>query len=180
MAEIIHLLGSLGEFVGAIAVVATLVYLAIQVRHGSVLLEANNAAMDESARLARAAAVDRYSDAVSRWRGRIIESEELASLWHTAVRGDELDDVSRLRFDNLVIDWLNTYRANFRRARTVGDDGLARQAIVSVAGPLIDSAILKDGWESGRPFNELGAPDFVAAVEEEIAARTVQSREPVQ
>ena len=40
MAETIHLLGSLGEFVGAIAVVLTLIYLAIQVRHGSALLEA--------------------------------------------------------------------------------------------------------------------------------------------
>jgi hypothetical protein len=175
VAETIHVLGSLGEFVGAIAVVVTLVYLAIQVRHGSVLLEANNAAMDESARLARAAAMDRYSDAVSRWRGRIIESEELARLWHAAVRGDELDDVSQLRFENLVIDWHNTYRANFRRARTVGDEGLARQAVVSVAGPLADSAVLRESWDRGRPFNELGAPDFVAIVEEEIAARTAQS-----
>ena len=175
MVETIHVLGSLGEFVGAIAVVVTLVYLAIQVRHGSVLLEANNAAMDESARLARAAAMDRYSDAVSQWRGRIIESGELASLWQAAVRGEEMDDVSRLRFDNLAIDWMNTYRANFRRARTVGDDGLARQALMSVVGPLVDSAALKEAWDSGRPFNELGAPDFVAAVEEEISARTSRS-----
>jgi hypothetical protein len=173
--ETIHLLGSLGEFVGAIAVVVTLVYLAIQVRHGGVLLEANNAAMDESARLARAAAMDRYSDSVSRWRGRIIESPELASLWHAAVRGDEMDDVSRLRFDNLVIDWMNTYRANFNRARTVGNAGLVRQAVVSVANPLVDSAVLKDAWERGRPFNELGAPDFLAAVDADVAARTARS-----
>ncbi len=31
--ELSQLLGNLGEFIGAIAVVATLVYLAIQVRH---------------------------------------------------------------------------------------------------------------------------------------------------
>lgn len=175
MAESIHLLGSLGEFVGAIAVVVTLVYLAIQVRHGSVLLEANNEAMDESARLARAAAMDRYSDAVSRWRGRIIESEELARLWSAAVRGDEMDDVSQLRFENMVIDWKNTYRANFRRANTVGDSGLARQAVVSVAIPLSDSAVLRDAWDRGRSFNELGAPDFIVAVEEELAARNQRS-----
>jgi hypothetical protein len=50
MAETIHLLGSLGEFIVAIAVVLTLIYLAIQVRHGSALLEADNAAMDEPSR----------------------------------------------------------------------------------------------------------------------------------
>jgi hypothetical protein len=133
MAETIHLLGSLGEFVGAIAVVLTLVYLAIQVRHGSALLAANNAAMGENARLARAAAMDRYSDAVSRWRGRLIENGEVALLWQKALHGGAMDELSRVRLQNLLIDWHNTYRANFRRARTVGDEGLERQAVMSVA-----------------------------------------------
>jgi hypothetical protein len=175
VAETIHLLGSLGEFVGAIAVVLTLIYLAIQVRHGSALLEANNAAMEESSRLARADAIDRYSDAVSRWRGRLIEDEGVALLWQKALRGEEMDDVSRLRLENLLIDWHNTYRANFRRAKTVGDEGLQRQAVVSVAGPIVASAVLRASWETGRPFNELGAPDFLEAVDEEIAARTGRS-----
>ncbi len=175
MAETIHLLGSLGEFVGAIAVVLTLVYLAIQVRHGSALLAANNAAMDESARLARAAAMDRYSDAVSRWRGRLIENEDVALLWQKAQRGDEMDELSHLRLNNLYIDWINTYRANYRRAQTVGDEGLVRQALTSVVTVLISSAPLRDFWELGRPFNELGAPDFLNAVDAEIAARTTRS-----
>ena len=43
-----QLLGNYGEFVGAIAVVATLVYLAVQVRHGKEATEANTRSMDES------------------------------------------------------------------------------------------------------------------------------------
>jgi hypothetical protein len=39
--ETIQLLGNVGEFVGAIAVVVTLVYLAVQVRHGSEATEIN-------------------------------------------------------------------------------------------------------------------------------------------
>jgi hypothetical protein len=35
MLEITQILGNLGEFVGALAVVATLIYLAIQVRHSA-------------------------------------------------------------------------------------------------------------------------------------------------
>ncbi len=46
--ETIQMLGSLGEFVGAIAVVATLVYLAIQVRHSKEAMEANTKSLDES------------------------------------------------------------------------------------------------------------------------------------
>ena len=43
-----QLLGNYGEFVGAIAVVATLFYLAVQVRHGKEATEANTRSMDES------------------------------------------------------------------------------------------------------------------------------------
>ena len=46
------LLGNLGEFVGALAVVATLIYLAIQVRYAKASLDANTAALAEDRRLA--------------------------------------------------------------------------------------------------------------------------------
>ena len=50
--ETIQMLGSLGEFVGAIAVVATLVYLAIQVRHSKEAMEGNTKSLEESRQLA--------------------------------------------------------------------------------------------------------------------------------
>ena len=40
--EAIQILGSLGEFVGAIAVVATLIYLTIQVRNSREAMEENS------------------------------------------------------------------------------------------------------------------------------------------
>ena len=45
--ETAQLLGNFGKFIGAIAVVATLVYLAIQVKHSEGALEANIRALDE-------------------------------------------------------------------------------------------------------------------------------------
>ena len=50
--ETTALLGNLGEFVGALAVVATLIYLAIQVRYAKASLDANTAALAEDRRLA--------------------------------------------------------------------------------------------------------------------------------
>ena len=44
-------LGALGEFIGAIAVVVTLVYLALQVRHGREALTANTRELEQSSRL---------------------------------------------------------------------------------------------------------------------------------
>ena len=92
MIEITQILGNLGDFVGAFAVVATLIYLAVQVRHSAQLLQISNEASQENARRARAAAIDRHSDAVSRWRGRLIENEAVASLWGSAIDGEQLDD----------------------------------------------------------------------------------------
>jgi hypothetical protein len=46
-----QLLGNFGEFAGALAVVATLFYLALQVRHSREATEANTRAMEESRRL---------------------------------------------------------------------------------------------------------------------------------
>ena len=47
-------LGSIGEFVGAIAVVVTLAYLAVQVRHSKEATEANTRMMEENRKLALA------------------------------------------------------------------------------------------------------------------------------
>ena len=52
--EITELLDNLGEFIGSIAVVVTLFYLALQVRHGKEATEANTRALDENRRLALA------------------------------------------------------------------------------------------------------------------------------
>ena len=49
-----QLLGNIGEFVGAIAVVVTLGYLAVQVRHGREATEANTRSVAQSERVARA------------------------------------------------------------------------------------------------------------------------------
>jgi hypothetical protein len=49
-----QLLGNYGEFIGAIAVVATLGYLALQVKHSKASVDANTSALDEARRLALA------------------------------------------------------------------------------------------------------------------------------
>ena len=49
--EIASILGSVGEFVGAIAVVVTLIYIATQVRLGKEATEANTKQMEETRKL---------------------------------------------------------------------------------------------------------------------------------
>ena len=156
-------LGSIGEFVGAIAVVLTLIYLTIQVRQ-------SREAMEENSRLARTSAMERQSDVVSRWRGRLINDADVATLWHKVVDGEDVDEITAIRIQNLLIDWFNTYRSYFLRARAVGLEGLAEQAVKSIALPMVGSPSLHTYWEASRPMHDLAAPEFVNAVDAELKA----------
>ena len=169
MFKIIEALGNLGEFIGAIAVVATLVYLSIQVRHSRALLEANNITMRENNRLAKAAAMDRYNEVVSRWRGRLVESEDVAAIWDAALKGEPIEGVDAVRFEHLWVDWINTYRSNFRLANAVGDEGLKRQAVRSIVASMRDCSLFLKMWEWSRPFNEDSSMDFVNAIDAALA-----------
>ncbi len=78
--ETIQMLGSLGEFVGAIAVVATLVYLAIQVRHSKEATDANTRSLDESRRLEMAHAYQARADSAAQAYRQMADSEYLAPI----------------------------------------------------------------------------------------------------
>lgn len=154
-------LGALGEFIGAIAVVATLVFLALEVRHGAKTIEETN-------RLERIAAIDRHNDSISRWRGRLMESEALAKIWIAAFNDEAMNDSDRLRLQNMYIDFMNTQRANFARAKAVGEDGLARLSALSIANETFGSRMLMSRWDEARSWMQLVAAEFVSAVDAEM------------
>jgi hypothetical protein len=151
-------IGAVGEMVGAAAVVISLVMLTFQVRYSAQTTE-------ESNRLERSAALDRHSDTISRWRGRLSADGELAGIWLTASKDGELGDVEEVRLNNLWIDLVNTQRSNFARARIVGETGLARQAVLSIAVEMGQSRRLRHQWESMRPWSELSSSEFASLVD---------------
>jgi hypothetical protein len=77
-----QLLGNYGEFVGAFAVVGTLVYLAIQVRHGKIATEANTLAIEESRKLALAQSFQARTQLVDASMVEIANSGELAPIMY--------------------------------------------------------------------------------------------------
>ena len=96
-----QLLGNYGEFVGAIAVVATLFYLAVQVRHTKEATDANTRALEESQKIARTDSYLRRADVMERSATQGALSEELASIVLKARRGaiGELTELERLRLE---------------------------------------------------------------------------------
>ena len=97
--ELSQMLGNYGEFVGAIAVVATLLYLTIQVRHSRDLLEENRKiALSQVNQSRTALAVDgeKWAADTSEIFVKLEESDD----WYRAV--DELSPVERMRFKFLM------------------------------------------------------------------------------
>jgi hypothetical protein len=154
-------LGAIGEIVGAVAVIVTLVYLAIQVRHSSKTLEENTAQL-------RISSVHDYTVSLAAWQRQIYSSPAMAELWIKG-RNDlsQLDEVDRDRFQMLALDFFITFRSGYAVAEAAGHAGQARLAAASVARAVHLYPGFRELWKSlGRQTSELVEPRFVAAVEE--------------
>lgn len=156
-----ELLGNLGEFLGSLAVMVTLVILVVQVRQSA-------KAVAESNRLQRAAAIDRHSDTIGRWRHQIASSPDMVQIWLDAREDRPLDEAARLRLNFMWINFVNAQRSNFVRAHTVNDLGLARQAVLAVAVEASASATLRREWDHVRAWNSLASADYTREVEAAI------------
>ena len=96
-----QMLGNYGEFVGAIAVVATLFYLAVQVRHTKEATDANTKALEVSQKIARTDSFLRRTDVMERSAAQVALSEDLANIALKARRGaiNELTELERIRLE---------------------------------------------------------------------------------
>ena len=95
-------IGAIGEIVGAVAVFASLIYLAIQIR-----------AQNKESRLG---AIFEFTDLYNQINDTITSNSEMADIWKKAIseRGlGNLDDAERIRFSSLLQKitrtWENSY-----------------------------------------------------------------------
>ena len=98
-----------------------------------------------------------------------MENADLATIWLAAYNNGDLSEIEILRLNNLWVDFVNTQRANYGKAKTVGDEGLARQAVVSVVMEVTASEILKTLWEQTHLMVGLASPEFVKEVDRVIS-----------
>jgi hypothetical protein len=156
--EVTGILGNVGEFLGALAVMVTLLILVLQVRQSA-------RAVEESNRLQRSAALDRHSDSIGNWRMQVAGSSEAAAIWLKGGEDTELSTVERLRLNFLWICYVNMHRSNYIRAQTVGDSGLARQAVLAIAVEASLSNTFRDEWQDVRGWSSLASAEFVDEVD---------------
>ena len=130
-----ELLGNYGEFVGAIAVVVTLIYLVVQIRH--------------STRATRAASHHAITDSLNVGNIAQAQDAELAQIFLSGCEDRaRLTDVERQRFDMLMISYFHALDSLFYSAQIgTGEMDLLKAEEPGVA-QLVSSAAVSDWWEN--------------------------------
>jgi hypothetical protein len=151
---------AISELVGAAGVIASLIYLSIQIRH-------NSRQVDEQTRALNAASLEAIEAAFSRWRQPIASSEQAASVWRRCLEdfeslsADEQTQASAM-LQELCWSWVTTL------FRTTSGDFTGMDAEVGIKNLL---AVLRNpGARQWWDQNSEEYPDnFVALVESRIA-----------
>lgn len=119
-------LGAIGETVGGIAVVVSLVYVAFQIRQNSRQIEQNSRHLEASMYYAT-------NDAFYRWFAMLAGDENLAALWRRVVAGETLEHEDRTRAHALLTMLFLSYENNFQQFR-IG--AVKRDALDVASSPL--------------------------------------------
>jgi hypothetical protein len=114
-------IGAIGELIGALAVVVTLLFLTIQIR--------------QSTRAVRHATERGVAEDANAWRYKIIENAEVSQLFRTGLRDPEaLDENDRYRFRMLLDALFTHWQHAVKSGQADAIDNANIQRILSQAG----------------------------------------------
>lgn len=152
-------LGALGEFVGSIAVLATLVYLAFQTRQNGLMLSQSKDAQT-------ATMIQANMNLWHNLYGRILESAETARIFRAVKSGREVANEDRERVDALLTMWmLNLENLLFQsRLNPFLDnvDEILEPIFDQNVAMFMSSAHAREWWRSS---SRVFGPNVVAAID---------------
>ena len=149
--------GALGELVGAAAVLATLVYLAIQTRLTRKAVEESS---QHAYQQATHTAIGMYSD----WRRSILATPQLATIMVKAKREGQLDEDEQILYSICFQDLFFAAAASYRGVihNTAGyDDSIG---VAHLAGILKENPLAKVEWDNASTIVRGISPEFTKAV----------------
>jgi hypothetical protein len=154
-------LGSIGELVGGVATIATLAYLALQIR-------ANTLATKRQS-------LDGIIGGVISWQARLTESPDLVRVWSSGQQGfSELSADDQLRFAALALEIFAVLEGGIEAGKFGDVKAESAEACRSLVGNLARSKGVSEWWETnGR---NIMAADFVGEVDRISAEAAATNR----
>ena len=151
-------LGNIGEFVAAVGVVVSLVYLAVQIRQ-------NTRQINENTESLRITSRDEALRTFSHYREHIIRHPEIADLYLRGGRNlRDLDAVDRLRFSLLASELLFTFQGAYLRAKGFGEPELW-EYLLGTLPPILRQPGIREWWSEAK--GEFVA-EFAAEIEKHL------------
>ena len=153
--------GSIGDMIGGIAVVASLIYLSIQIRQ-------NTQQISRSVEASKLGAVERNIESANRMREMLILNPEVAALFLRGLQDyRELASGEKFRFGLLMSNTLSAFQGAYLRTLSVGGDPRQFEG----AARLIDSILENPGARDWLKNNDPDwRPEFHRFIEERLEA----------
>ena len=149
--------GAIGEILGGIAVVASLVYLAMQIRQ-------NTRQLSLSIKAADLAAFERNVASGNRVREMFILNPEITGLYQRGLSGyRDLADEEKLRFDMILSNIFSEYQGAYVRYLTYRRDPANFAGAIRKLDNLIRRRAVRDWLDRSEPD---WRPEFAALVED--------------
>lgn len=153
-----QLLGNYGEFVGSIAVLATLVYLATQVRNSNKYEAAKH--------------IDVHMDRIRERFLLIAQNEDLARIDRIAREGGSLDEDEKWRWRALTIHHILCMRDAWLRSVSLGGiPGRQPHFYLDMLVDLLEQRpAMREVWDTESIDNPAWSDEFVSYVNQKLAA----------
>jgi len=151
--------GAIGEIIGGVAVVASLVYLAMQIRQ-------NTRQLALSIEATRLAAFERNVEAGNQIRDLFIKYPDVAELYARGVRNfRQLNDSERLRFGMILRNVFSSMQGAHVRHLTYGNDPAGFDGAKRMLDDLVRLPGVRDWLNRNEPD---WRPEFAALVAERL------------
>jgi hypothetical protein len=137
-------IGAVAELVGALGVVISLAYLAVQIRQ-------NTHHIDFNTRAIRASTFQNFSNTFGEFEDLLLEHKQLGHIWVTGLlEGEPADPGDRVLFNNLAHKFFRIYEVLFLQYEA----GLVEESLFDSAHRFPDELIARPGlrayWERNR------------------------------
>ena len=149
-------IGAIGELVGGLAVVLSLVYVGFQVRQ-------NSRQIDQNSRQLEASMYHASGEGFNRWWTLIVRDEAVAILWKRGLAGEALSPTDSLRFNSMAMMLFTTLENNFHQLQLGSHRRNTLEISKSSWGRLLTSPGGSAWWE--REARRSFTPEFIEAIE---------------
>ena len=154
-------LGSLGELVGALAVLVTVVYLSVQTRQARI-------AVEQTAKFAELQATHSVVDLYSRWRASLLGNPENKVILEKASEGAELSKSEQIAISFMFQDLFFIASYSYSSSVSAGSIHVATADVEYTASILNEYAPATGEWNRIKQIVAKVNPRFVAAVEAQL------------